>query len=67
MAVDRDSGFAFVEAHAVYFRLPQTYSPIHVDKSPLKTCWTSTGTADGPWCWPCAYQLSWLVPLDQDD
>ena len=42
MTVDRDRGFAVVEARAVYFRLPQTCSPIHVDKCSLKTRWTST-------------------------
>ena len=40
--MDRDRGFAVVEARAVNFRLPQTCSPIHVDKCSLKTRWTST-------------------------
>ena len=42
ITVDRHRGFAVFEARAVYFRLPQTCSPIHVDKRSLKTRWTST-------------------------
>jgi hypothetical protein len=41
MTVGRDRGFA-VEARAVHFPWPQAPSQIHVDKSSLKTRWTST-------------------------
>ncbi len=40
--MDRDRGFAVVEAHALHFRLPRTCYPIHVNEYSLKTRWTST-------------------------